>query len=626
MAPAYGWTGELLWVDLSDSRVDRVPTSDFEPHKYIGGVGLNTKVFWELGSPGIGAFELDSPLMISVGPLTGVSGPFNRAEVGGIAPQAYPQELFAYSGFGGKFPSELKYAGYDAVVVVGKADTPVYLLIDDEDVEIRSADDLWGSDTFETQEVLMDRHSGASVLTIGPAGENLSRIAVILNETASCAGQGGYGAVMGSKNLKAVVVRGTGSTGIARPDELLELLSQRRRSGEWRAGPQQTWGRYPLVGDPMRSTMVSRYLKKFSGCYGCPFQCQGFYDVPGTGKGVQMCTECWYGWFAGNSAEGMWDGNIMSQRLGINNRELLGMMIFLVRGVEQGIFSRADVGLTSIPMLDRRNHPEYGGAAVHHQFLQELLGGIADGTSPFSLGLARAADQLGPAAVRLYDSDYPAFGYHNHHIEGVASALHWATDTRDPFNSCHDYTSVFGWNEQVANHFGVPGGYFVGRRRMVYQNSERSTFWVQHHQCVKNSLPICEYASMPDLFFHPPAMDVRIFESRLLSAVTGVETSPDELWEAGERIWNLRRAVMVLRENRLRQDDTLNHFWFEQIVGAGEEVLPEPLDNAQWEAVKTRYYLLRGWNPSNGRPTRVKLEHLDMSEVADTLEAAGRIG
>ena len=624
--PDSGWTGVILWVDLSSGEISRVPITDFEPKRFLGGVGLNTKVFWELGCPTVDAFDPLSPLIISVGPLTGVSGPFNRAEVGGIAPQAYPQELHAYSGFGGKFPSELKYAGYDGLVIVGQADSPVYLSIDDEHVEIRDADDVWGRDTFESQQMLMARYPEASVLAIGPAGESLSRIAVILNETASCAGQGGYGAVMGSKKLKAIVVRGSGTVTVARPDELLALLNERRRSGEWEAGPHQTWGRYPLTGDPIRSTMANRYLKKFSGCYGCPFQCQGFYDVPGTGKGVQMCTECWYGFFSGGDAEGMWDGNILTQQLGINNREMLGVMIFLVTGVDEGVFTRADAGVSFIPMLDYAQTPGYGGKIVHHRFLTELLGGIADGTSPFSQGLARAAAQIGSAAVELYNTMYPAFGYHSHHIEGAASALHWATDTRDPFNSCHDYTSTFGWRADVAAHFGLPGGHFTPYRRMVYQGSERSTVWVQHHQCVKNSLPICEYASLPDLFFHPPDMDVRIFESSLLSAVTGVDFTVGRLWMAGERIWNLRRAIMVLREDRHRSDDTLNHYWFEQVVGAGDETLPEPLDRAQWEALKDRYYTRRGWDPDNGRPTRAKLEELALGEVADTLEAAGRLG
>jgi aldehyde:ferredoxin oxidoreductase len=121
-------------------------------------------------------------------------------------------------------------------------------------------------------------------------------------------------------------------------------------------------------------------------------------------------------------------------------------------------------------------------------------------------------------------------------------------------------------------------------------------------------------------------MDIRIFESSLLSAVTGVDTNAHQLWKAGERIWNLRRAIMVLREDRHREDDTLNHHWFERVVGSGDERLPEPLDQAQWEGLKDRYYQRRGWNVSNGRPSRAKLEQLGMGEVADTLESAGRLG
>ncbi|MBC8476952.1 MAG: hypothetical protein H8D49_01275, partial [Dehalococcoidia bacterium] len=380
MTKSYGWTGSILWVDLTNNRITRVPTSDFEPEKFIGGVGLNTRIFWELGSPKVDAFHPDSPLLISVGPLTGASGPFNRAEVCGIAPQCYPQELFSYSGFGGKFPSELKYAGYDGIVVLGKADRPVYLSIHDTDVEIKDAKNVWGVDTFETQKTLRERHPGASVLTIGPAGENLSRIAIILNETASASGQGGYGAVMGSKNLKAIVVRGTGTLKIAKPDEFMNLLRERQAAGEWTAGPHQTWGRYPLTGGLIRLDMEENYLKKFSGCFGCPFQCQGFYDIPGIGKGDQMCVEAWYGWYSGNSSEGYWEGNIMSQKLGINNGELLGIMGFISAAIGYGVVKKEDLGLRSVPMIDNTGQRELGGQKAHHQFLTELLGGIADGS------------------------------------------------------------------------------------------------------------------------------------------------------------------------------------------------------------------------------------------------------
>jgi len=623
----YGWTGKILWVDLTNSKISTVPTSDFEPEKFIGGVGLNTKIFWELGGPKVEAFHPDNPLLISVGPLTGISGPFSRAEVCAIAPQAYPLELFAYSGFGGKLPSELKYAGYDGMVILGKADKPTYLLINDDNVETKDAKLLWGLDTFETQRALSSSHPKASVLTIGPAGENCSRIAIILNETASAAGQGGYGGVMGSKNLKAIVVRGTGTHKIAKPDEFLKLIGDRMAAGEWLKGAAQSWGRYPLCGEPVRSNMETRYLKRFAGCHGCPYQCMGFYDMPGTGKGAQMCVEAWYGYFSGGSSEGYWEGNVLSQKLGINNYELLGVMSFLRATVGRGTLRYSDLGLTSIPMIDNIGQPEFGGKEAHHAFLTNLLNGIANGTSPFSQGTARAAAQFGKAAVDAFDGLFPARGYMQHHIECVGSALHWATDTRDPWNSCHDYMMAFGPSPYIAQHFGVPGGDWVpGRsKKNVYERTEYQTAWVQNHQTLKNSLPICEYASTPNVFFHPPEMDIRVFESRTLSLVTGIDITVDKLWEAGERIWNLRRAVMVLRENRCREDDTLSPAWFERLVG-GQESLASPLDKTQWEALKDRYYQLRGWDIKTGWPTRAKLEELGMKRVADKLQGEGRLG
>ncbi|MCH7908398.1 MAG: hypothetical protein IIB38_02135 [Candidatus Hydrogenedentes bacterium] len=637
MQDSYGWTGQILWVDLSSRKITKVPTSDFEPEKYIGGVGLNSKIFWELGCPKVDAFHGDNPIIISTGPLAGASGPFTRATICSIAPQCYPDELFTHSGFGGKFPAELKYAGYDALVIVGKADAPVYLAIHDGDVEIKDAGDLWGLDTFETQKALTARHPRASALVTGPAGENLSRLAIILNETSGAAGQGGYGAVMGSKNLKAILAQGTGSLKMARPDDFMELIRQRKEAGEWVAGAGQIWGRYPQKSETVKAKMAEKYLKKFAGCYACPYQCQGYYDIPGIGEGVQMCNDNWYQYSSGNDAmgeniEGMWEGNILSQKLGINNFELVGLMLFFYRTIkETGILTKEDFGLSAIPALERRKEAEFGGAEVHHAFLEEFLGGIADGTSPLSQGGARAAEQFGERALELYRSIFPAWGHRSHHIRGVGEALHWATDTRDPFNSCHDYVSGFGISKEIADWFDVPGGYLAGesegKHQNVYEGVERETVWVQHQQSLRNALPICEFASMPLMFFHPPEMDIRIFESQLLSAVTGIDYSVDKLWEAGERIYNLRRAIMVLREDRHRDGDTLCPDMFKEVIKVqSPETLSEPLDRAQWEPLKDRFYKLRGWNVDTGRPTRAKLEALDMKDIADKLASAGRLG
>jgi aldehyde:ferredoxin oxidoreductase len=562
----YGWTGKILWVDLTTKKISTVPTSDFEPEKYLGGVGLNTKIFWEMGCPTVDAFDPNNPFLISVGPVTGTAGPFNRAEVCGIAPQSYPQETFTYSGVGGNIASEIKYAGYDGLVMVGKSDQPVYLSIVDNTVKIEEAKFLWGLDTFETQKALMKKHPKTAVLTIGPAGENLCRVAIILNETASAAGQGGYGAVMGSKNLKAIVVKGTGTLKIARPDVLMKLQQERMDAGEWLKGGAQSWGRYPLCGGAIAADMRANRLKRMAGCHGCTYQCMGFYDIPGIGKGAQMCVEAWYGWFSGGSSEGYWEGNILSQKLGLNNYELLGIMAWL-RAVQYGIVDKKKLGLTSIPMIDHVGKPQFGGQKVHHDFLTELLNGMASGKSILSKGTARAAESLGSAAQKFFNGIFPARGYRQHHIENVGSALHWAMDTRDPYSSCHDYSAGFGPNAKIASYFGLPGGDMAGGKKMVYDRTEYQTAWVQNHQSIKNSMPICEYASMPFNFFHPPAMDIRIFESSVLSAVTGIDYSVDKLWETGDRIYTLRRAVSVMRENRTREQDDLSQVWFERRVG-----------------------------------------------------------
>ena len=628
MATACGWAGSILHINLTDKKISRNPTSDFEPAKYIGGVGLNSKIFWELGCPKIDAFHPDSPLILSNGPLTGASGPFTRATMSGIAPQSYPEELFAYSGLGGKFPSELKYAGYDGIVIVGRSDEPAYLSIDDGDVQIRDAGDLWGLDTFEAQKTLTDRHPRGSVLCIGPAGENLSRIAIVINESSGAAGQGGYGAVMGSKNLKAIVTRGSGTLKVARPGDFMELIHERKAAGEWVAGPTQENQRYAIMWGPVRKKMAEKYLRKPSGCYACPYQCHGFYDIAALGKGAMMCTDSWYLPFCGDNAEAMWEGNLLSQKLGINNFDLMNFGFFLSRCIAEGVLTKADTGLSSIPFAEKGREPPPDDRESYHIFLEELLGGIADGSSVFSQGAARAAEYFGKKAMDIYESFSPARGYRFHHIRGVGEALHWATDSRDPFNSSHDYVT-FGLYERIADWFGVPGGYLVGegegKNRNIYEGIEKETLWVQHHQSLKNALLMCNFAALPALYFHPPEMDIGIFESRLLSTVTGLEVDKAQLWEAGERICNLRRAIMVLREDRHRDDDTVNDTLFREIGPIAIERLPAPLERGRWEAVKDRYYELRGWDVETGVPTRGKLEALDMRAVADKLESAGRI-
>lgn len=636
----YGWAGKILQVDLTNRKITKIPTTDYKPEKFIGGVGLNTKIFWDLGCPKVAAFNPANPLIISVGPLTGLSGPFNRAEICSISPQCYPEELFSYSGFGGKWPSELKYAGYDGIVVLGRADETVYMAIHDEDVEIKGASGLWGVDTFDTQRVLMNDEPEASILCMGPAGENLSRTAIIANETGSTAGQGGFGAVMGSRNLKAIAVRGTGSVKIARPDDFLKLIAGRKAKGEWLKGSAQSWGRSPLCDGQVKTCMVEKYLKKFAGPYGCPYQCMGFYDVPGVGQGAAICAQFWYGFVNNQNAKAAWEAQLVSQKLGINHFELIGVMKLLRGIVLEGLLTREEweeAGLPPIPEM-------WGGAVTDHEFLTALLYGIADGRSPFSEGVGRAVKYIvekvknKEALNALYEISYPAWGYTNHYYGWLGLALHVATDTRDAGDSTDGYLSFGGFGAlgvpaaAIAEHFGVPGGQSTfahpsgSEVEAVYEGIEHQTVWVQHNQCLKNSLPICNFACLPDQYFHPPEMDIRIFESKAFSAVTGVDMDVEELWKVGERIWNLRRAVMVRREDRTREKDTFHDTFFDKPWLEENSGHPAAeINRDKFEALKHRYYKLRGWDVETGWPTRAKLEELDLKDVADDLEAVGKL-
>jgi aldehyde:ferredoxin oxidoreductase len=615
MEKSYGWAGKVLQVDLTNETVNKVPTADYRPGEFIGGVGLNARIFWEMGCPEVAAFDPGNPLIISVGPLTGMYGPFGRGEAGSISPQCYPEELFTYSGFGGMFPSEMKYAGYDGMVILGRAEKPVYLSIRDEDVEIKDAGELWGVETFEAQDALRADEPEASILVIGPAGENLSRIAVILNETEFAVGQGGFGAVMGSKNLKAIAVRGTGVVAVAKPDKVLELSRNVIEENKKISIVGQLFRTPYMAPQETRDIFAGRYFKKPYGCYGCPQQCRGIHYIPGVGLSGASCENWMWSPRYSNDPKEIWEANVLSQRLGINTYEIMdGISLLLTLSFEAGILTKREIEEDiSLPA------PRWlGGKATDHEFLTVLLHNIAKGGSPCAEGTARFTEYFagklasGEKLAELYRELSTARGYAFHHVDNLGSALHWATDTRDPVDSCHEYKN-FPFPDvhlQAMKHFGLPpydDYQILDISKTVYQGAERVTAWVQENQSLKNSLPVCEFFSGVTSFYNPPEMDLRVFESRLLSAVTGLDMDVDKIAKAGERIWNLYRAIMVKRENRTREDDTLNEPYFQKAItchmGTATGLVNGPIDKAKFEALKDRYYELRGWDVNTGRRT-----------------------
>jgi aldehyde:ferredoxin oxidoreductase len=545
--------------------------------------------------------------------------------ISSISPQSYPDELFSYSSFGGKWAAQLKFAGYDGVVVLGKADRAVYLSINDDNVRIEEARDLWGLDTWATGEALSGKDPGAESLCIGPAAENLSRISPIVTRTGNTAGEGGFGAVMGAKNLKAIRVKGTGSIKIARPDKFLELTETiAKSSGDFEMTAHMF--RKPLCGKPAKEELITKYRTRFSGCYACPYQCTGKYKVPGLGAGAASCAQWSFGAFDNEDGRSVWEANALMQRLGLDNYAIESILSFLYLCKKEGVLTEADFKDMDLPLCKF-----LGGTAPNHDFLKALLYPMADGTGIFSEGLPRAIKHFGKKAHEIARGLHTAWGASIHHHESIGGALHWALDTRDTSPSAAD-EMIFMFSDDIARYYGVVGGEATYNQpeNTQYEGNERNVAFSVKHQMLRNSLTVCEWFSGPASFFRPPDLDIRILESRVFSAVTGLKKDAEEMWKAGERIWNLRRAVMVKREDRTREKDTLDDIHFEQETNIATTTPLDfrfgfgvrrggPLDRGKFEALKDAYYKLEGWDISTGWPTKGKLGELGMKDVADEL-------
>ncbi len=236
MAELYGWAGKILMINLTTRAISTVPTSNYVP-KWIGGRALAAKLYWDTVPPQCTAFDPENALIFATGPASGTLGAGSKTCVTTKAPQVIP-ECYFLSVTGGHWSAELKFAGFDAVVVTGKAPEPTYILITDDKIQILKAERLWGLTTSQTDAELRKLWGDRiRCMMIGPAGENLVKIGQIITDASHATGIGGLGAVMGSKNLKAIAVRGTGRIKVARPKDLIAFYDENVKIGGKYGGP-----------------------------------------------------------------------------------------------------------------------------------------------------------------------------------------------------------------------------------------------------------------------------------------------------------------------------------------------------------------------------------------------------
>ena len=619
MKAEYGWTGKLLRVDLTRREWSTEKTDELA-ERFIGGIGFGYKILWDEINPEVGAFDPENRLVIATGPLTGTLAPTSgRLEIVSKSPRSYPSETVTRSGLGGSWGPELKYAGYDALIIQGKSDSWINLSISDNSIEFRDADEYLGMDTYSTQQRLRkDLGRQTKILCIGPAGENLSRMAIILSDTSFAAGRSGFGAVMGSKKLKAIAVRGTNPLRIFDPSRLLEVTRKARSLLE--NDPRREWTTRAHVLD-----YINRYRKKNIGCFGCPVQCFAHLDVPGVGQSATHCVDYYYydaaTQYYGDTLErdqAICEGYILANRFGLDTYEFSKMVDLLKDLYDNGLL-KPDPDLP----LEKHGSREFITKLIELVAKREGIGEL------FADGCARAADKI-HGAWEHSAKYYPAYGSAEH--GGVRSdlgvALQWVLDSRDPIIDQHNYLRLSSSLREDPPPYtlSVEKADYLARKTYGSEVSvDRSTFeykpqvaiFEQNRSGVKDALVLCDWIfPLVNSYATADRVGDTALESKLLEAVTGYALTEEELDSIGERIWNLARAIMIT-EGRTREDDTLHESFFVERDGQ------KGISKKDIEEAKTKYYRLRGWDEQTGHPTRERLEEIGLRDVAADLARQG---
>jgi aldehyde:ferredoxin oxidoreductase len=672
----HAWANRILRIDLDRMRVWAHESASYVP-KYLGARGIAARICWEEYAEPVEPFAPANPLMVFPGALSGSHAPYSgRSVVCAFSPQGYPHPWFTRSSVGGHFGGALKRAGYDGIVVTGASETPVRILIRDDEIAVLPADGapsdaLWGLDTMDTLEALAAKHGrGVRSLVIGPAGERLSRIATIHTASSSACGQGGFGAVMGSKQLKAISVIGSGRVSLAAPDTVASIgrAIARAFAEDGASGPLNFYGDIGSYNARLAAAGEGR-ATRHACTEGCVTPCVAYMeDVPGAvhrrkWSGDWVCVgtrfegfdpedpsplRAVYDWQLPRRAA--FEMSVLSNRYGLNQADLIGgISPWLIACQKAGLISDID----GQPM--DWSSPEFWAAFLHAIAYRE---GLGDALAEGGLRTAQAL-HLGEDLVRRR---YPGWGYSSHcdGNEGgrvyfpywLVSALQWMCDTRDPFHSGHGYLWTAGAAERAAGLENAAERRAAwDRLRAIGERVYRSASAVDPYSgyngkaypayyqtlrsAIKDCLPIDAHfpliyrESAPDNYWRLAGIENvggantlgeiegPDIEYHLFVAGTGVQWSKLEFEQAAQRVCTIERALQVRHWARDRETDESILPYFEQVELYQSPFLAaqHALDRARFGPVMDEFYMLHGWDVDTGRPTRDHLDELGMADV-----------
>ncbi|MEW5920133.1 MAG: aldehyde ferredoxin oxidoreductase family protein [Bacillota bacterium] len=617
-----GYTGKYLDIDLQNGTVKVLPLDKEMTVKYVGGGGFNAKILWDQLPAEVDPLAPENILIISTGPMTGTLAPTGNSWYVGFKSPA--TGIYGEGRGGGYWGPELKFAGYDYLILRGRSPKPVYLYIENDKVELLPADDLWGLDFFKTVDQLEEKHKGARVLGIGPAGENLVRFACIMSDRYRAGGRGGAGAVMGSKQLKAIAVCGTSDVRVADKEGFIEALRDANKTlmahpatatllpdfgtaslvngmSAFGAFPTRNFRSGVFEGAEKISgeTMAETILVKTRGCYSCNIKCTRYTMVKEgnyagvESEGPEYETVNAFGSRCGvDNLEAIAMANMNANRYGLDTISTGTLISFAMELYEEGILSKEECNGLELT---------FGNHEAMNQLLEDIamrkgLGDIlAEGVKRAAARIGRQADKY---AMHVKGLELTATEPRAAQDSGLGHSV--ASRGGDHLRPWSPAYTLFNFGSEELGLGGTPDPIVPDdKANVVVQMQRVSTFTDMNGTC--KFIVLCNTISPSQL-------------ARLHTTITGIPFTSEDVMQSAARVWNLQRALNNLKFGVTSSDDTLPQRLLNEPAPEG----PAKGKVVELDKMKREYYQLEGWD-DNGVPRRERLMELGLDFVAAEL-------
>jgi aldehyde:ferredoxin oxidoreductase len=634
----YGWHGRILHVDLTERKIWNESFDEQFGMKFLGARGINAKLLFDLAQkPGIDPFDPDNPLIFGVGPLAGTNAPTSgRSTVTFISPAT---NMYGKSNVGGHWGGELKYAGYDNIVIHGASKGPVYVWIRNEDAKLVDASHVWGKTVLETDAIIKKelQDDDIRVACIGPAGENRVRFASIMNSVYNAMARGGAGAVMGSKNLKAIAVRGTRDVKIAHPDKFRDVTLQLIKNlaadsgakslheygtagfvegiNEIHAFPALNFktGHSENVAPISGPYLVKEgYLKRRVACFGCSIGCHRYSKVnddgPYRGKesgGPEYETFGALGAGCGIYSTGaVIAADDLCNTLGMDTISAGGTVQWAMESYERGVLTKMDTDGLDL---------NFGNDAALIKVLEDIAYRRTKLGNKLAEGAHRASRAVGKDSWKWAITN--SKGLEQSRVETRAAkgyALAFAVNPRGPDHLHTEVIAEFGTTpeavsliERITGDKSMASSYKTECRAEIVR-------WHEDIYAATDALGLCAFSTT--LAYALNEFNI----AEMFSALTGTETSAEQLMDAGRRIVTLERLFNT-REGADRRLDDLPYRLMNEPVPSGP---PRGFMNSREELDKMldRYYELHNWDVKTGVPKKDVLKTLDLEQEGREVE------